>query len=391
LKIARIEHLHADAGWRRACYLKITTADGTIGWSEYNIHTGTAGLVGVIDALGALVIGMNALEIERIAAFLRGRTLQASGGMNQHAIAAICNALFDIKGKALGVPVHSLLGGAFRDRLNLYWSHCGTYRVRHADVLGAAPLKTFDDIAKLGAEVKQRGYRALKTGMMDHDGSKFVNYAPAFAQTRGYPELNIDTRLLNVLKRQLAAFREGAGDDIDLLLDTNFHFKTEGFVQIARAVEPFNLLWLELDTYDPLALKTVRNAARCPIASLEALFGRRQLKPYLDIGATDVAIIDVTWNGYLEALKMAEFAETYEVNVAPHSFGGGMLGDVMSAHFAAAVPNFRIMEIDVEDVPWKPEFLTHPLVTENGDLLVPQRPGWGTDVNEDAVRAHPPK
>jgi galactonate dehydratase len=391
VKIIRIEHLHADAGWRRACFLKITTADGVIGWSEYNIHTGTAGLPGVIDALGALVIGMNALEIERIAAFLRGRTLQAGGGMNQHAIAAICNALFDIKGKALGVPVHSLLGGAFRDRLALYWSHCGTYRVRHAEVLGVPPLVTFDDIARLGAEVKQRGYRALKTGLMDHDGARFVNFAPAFAHTRGYPELNIDTRILNVLKRQLAAFREGAGNDIDLLLDINFHFKTEGFLQIARAVEPFNLLWLELDTFDPLALKTVRDIARCPIASLEALFGRRQLRPYLEAGAADIAIIDVTWNGYLESIKMAEFVETYEVNVAPHSFGAGMLGDVMSAHFAAAVPNFRIMEIDVDDVPWKPEFLTHPLVTENGELLVPQRPGWGTDVNEAAVRAHPPK
>ncbi len=87
---------------------------------------------------------------------------------------------------------------------------------------------------------------------------------------------------------------------------------------------------------------------------------------------------------------MADMAESYEVNVAPHNYCGGYLGDVMSAHFAAAVPNLRIMEHDVDDVPWKTEFLTSPPVIENGEMIVPQGPGWGTDVNEAAVRAHPP-
>ena len=121
------------------------------------------------------------------------------------------------------------------------------------------------------------------------------------------------------------------------------------------------------------------------------MFGRRGLRPFLEAGAADVAIIDVTWNGYLEAMKMADLAETYEVNVAPHNYCGGLLGDVISAHFAATVPNLRIVEHDVDDVRWKAEFLTSPPVIERGEMIVPQGPGWGTDVNEAAVRAHPPK
>ena len=348
-------------------------------------------MTGVITALGELIVGMNPLDIERIAALLRGRTMQAAGEINQHAIAALTNALLDIKGKALNVPVHALFGGALRDRLPLYWSHCGTYRVRYAQLFNAPPLRNFDDVARLGEEVRRRGFRALKTGLLDFDGQTFSNFSPGFAHTPGWPELNVDRRVTNTLVRQLEAFRKGAGSDVALMLDINCHFKTEGFVEIARAVEPFNLLWLELDTDDAAALAHIRSAARCPIASCETLYGRRGLRPFFEAGAVDAAIIDVTWNGYLEAIKMAGLAETYHVNVAPHNYCGGLLGDVISAHFAAAVPNLRIVEYDADDVPWKADFLANPPVIENGEMIVPQAPGWGTDINEAAVRAHPPK
>jgi galactonate dehydratase len=391
MKICRLETLQADAGFRPACFLKIVTDDGIVGWSEYGEHVGTAGVTGVIRALGEGIVGMDPLAIERIAAVLRGRTIQAGSGINQHAIAAIVNALLDVKGKALGVPVYALFGGALRAKIPVYWSHCGTYRVRHAELLGKPPLRTFDDLAQLGAEARSRGFKALKTGLMKEVPGGFGNVAAGFAVTPGFPELNLDRALLATLGRQLAALHEGAGDGVQIALDVNFNFKTEGFLEIVRAIEPFGLMWLELDTYDPRALARIRSAARCPIASCEALYGRRELRPFLEAGAVDVAIIDVVWNGMLEAMKMASFAEAYEVNVATHNYCGGLLGDVISAHFAAAVPNFRIGEWDAEDVPWKAEFLTAPLVVEDGELTVPNGPGWGVDVNEAFVRAHPPR
>jgi L-alanine-DL-glutamate epimerase-like enolase superfamily enzyme len=84
---------------------------------------------------------------------------------------------------------------------------------------------------------------------------------------------------------------------------------------------------------------------------------------------------------------MATMADAYEVNVASHNFNGP-LANIMSAHFCAAIPNFRIMEFDVDEVPWKPGLLTKPPVIENGEFILPTGPGWGTDVNEDILRKH---
>ena len=103
----------------------------------------------------------------------------------------------------------------------------------------------------------------------------------------------------------------------------------------------------------------------------------------------DVAIIDVPWNGAWQSYKIAALADTYEVNIAPHNFYGH-LATMMSAHFCAAIPNFRIMEIDVDEVPWKDELVLHLPKIIDGYLIVPDRPGWGCDLNEDAIRAHPP-
>ena len=95
-------------------------------------------------------------------------------------------------------------------------------------------------------------------------------------------------------------------------LDINFNFKTEGFKRIAEAVAPFNLTWLEIDTHDAPALAEIKRGAHCPIASCETLHGRREFKPFFDNYATDVAIIDVIWNGLNESLKIASMADVYE-------------------------------------------------------------------------------
>ena len=145
-----------------------------------------------------------------------------------------------------------------------------------------------------------------------------------------------------------------------------------------------------IDLYDPAGLSLIRRSARTPISSCESLYGRRQFRPYFEHQSVDFAIIDVAWNGILESVKIAAMADAYEVNVAPHNFNGH-LGSLISAHMCAVVPNFKVMEIDIDDVTWKDDIVTVPPVIENGDLLLPKGPGWGADVNEEFVRAHPPK
>jgi L-alanine-DL-glutamate epimerase-like enolase superfamily enzyme len=328
--------------------------------------------------------------VQQISSHLWVRQVQAPGGINSRAIAAIENALLDIKGKALGVPVYELFGGPVRTRIPVYWSHCGTYRVRNHELVGAPPLRTYDDIAALGAEVKRRGFKALKTNILPMENGRLVSFTPGFGRTPGWPELNVDKRILQAVRDTLGAFREGAGPEMGLHLDTNYHFKTEGFIQVAKAVAPFDMTWLEIDTWDPQSLALIRRMAPCPIASLESVCGRRAFRPFLDAYAADVAIIDVIWNGFLESIKVAAMAEAYEVNCAPHNYYGHLCSGI-SAAFCAVVPNFRVMEIDIDSVSWRDELFVNPPVIENGELVLPTGPGWGVEVNEAAVRAHPPK
>lgn len=390
MKITAIEDLHCDAGWRVWSFLKIVTDQGVIGWSEYNESYGSKGLTAVIRKLADELIGKDPRPVERIVAQLYAMTRQAPGGLIAQAIAAIENALVDVKARALNISVAELLGGPVRDRLRLYWSHCGSYRLSQFGVMGVSPIRSLADVTALGRDVKAKGFTSLKTNIFMFDRGAPYMHMPGFARIDGWPDLNADNRVLGAIEAQLAAFREGVGRDVDIQLDLNFNFKTEGYLQVARVVEPFKLLWLEIDSFDPDALATIRRGSRTPIASCESLFGRRQFRPYLDKQSMDVAIVDVPWNGILESMKIASMADSYEVNVAPHNFYGH-LSTMMSAHFCAAVANFRIMEIDIDDVPWKDEVVTPAPTIENGHLIMLNRPGWGVEVNEKAVRAHPPK
>ncbi len=392
MRITAIEDLHCDAGWRDFSFLKITTDTGLVGWSEYMESYGSEGLSAVIRRIGARLIGADPRPVERHTAFLHGLTRAAPGGINQQAIAAIENALVDLKAKALGVPVYELLGGPVRDRLRLYWSHCGTWRVRFLEQIeawtGAAPIRSLEDVTAQGAEVAARGFKGLKTNIMRFDGPEPALHMPGFNAPFA-PDLPVDRALIDGLRAQMDAFRQGAGPGVGLHLDLNFNFRTEGYIRIAQAMEEFDLAWLEIDTPDPAALADIRRCSRTRIASCESLFGRRQYRPFFEQQAVDVAIIDVPWNGILEAVKIAAMAEAYEINVAPHNFNGH-LGTLMSAHFSAAVANFRVMEIDIDDVPWKDAVVSTVPVVEAGELLLPTGAGWGAEVNEDVLRAHPP-
>lgn len=390
MKVSTVEVLQADAGWRIFSFLKITADEGLAGWSEYNESFGSAGLSDVIRALAPLIIGQDPLRSEMIVARLHVATRQSRGGLNHQAIAAIENALLDIRGKALGVPVYALFGGPVRERIPVYWSHFATYRVAHADHMNVPRPRSYDDLARHAAEVKAAGFRALKTNILPLGEEGLVPFNPGFGRTPGHPELNWDNRLRGAARDQLGAIRDAIGPEMGLMLDINFHFKTEGFRRIAETVAPFDLTWLEVDTHDPPAMALIRRDAPCPIAGCETLCARREFKSYFEHYAMDTAIVDVVWNGLGESLKIAAMADVYEVNVAPHNFYGH-LSTVISAHFAAVVPNLRIMEIDIDSVTWRDEFVTSAPVVQDGELLLPTGPGWGIEVDEERVRARAPR
>jgi len=391
MRITRIDSFHADGGWRPFSFLKISTDEGLVGWSEYALGLWAPALPDVIAAMGQGIIGQDPRAFGRIGAALTAQTRFTPGGLAHQAVAAIQNACVDIAAKAAGVPVCALFGGPFRDRLELYWSHCGSFRARDRhifeDVLGLPPLTALDDFEALGRDVVARGYAAAKINPIAFaaDGPRLLN--PGFAPGVDFGR-RLDQPTLAAIEAQVEAFASGLGGGALAMLDLNFGFTAGGFAQIARRLAGKPIKWLEIDSHDPASLATVRPNAPLPIASLEAIYGRAGVAPFLQAQAVDVAIVDILWNGIAEGVRMANLAEIHDVNVAPHNFYGP-LGDLMSAHFCAAVPNFEIMEIEGDDVPWKSSLLTSPVTIANGVLTLPGGVGWGANIDEAAVAAHP--
>lgn len=388
MKVTGLETLHCDAGWRNYHFVKLTTDEGIVGWSEFDEGFGSPGVGTVIERLATRIVGRPAGAHERIYADLYAATRPAAGGVVGEALGAIENALLDAKAKALGVPCYELLGGKVRDRIPAYWSHCATWRINHPDHYTPA-ITDLDGVKAIGREVREKGFAALKTNLFRYEGGKPTPWRPGFSQPF-YPELNVDKRLLGDLRMHLEAIREGAGPDVEVLLDLNFHAKTEGFLKILRAIADLDMFWIEMDSYSPEALGYIRRRSPHPISSCETLMGLREFMPFFREQAMDVAIIDTIWNGVWQSMKIAAVAEAHEVNVAPHNFYGHLCS-MMNAQFSAAVPNLRIMEIDIDRLPWDDELFTVVPVFEDGHLVVPDTPGWGTEPDEEAIRARPPK
>ena len=390
MKVLSIETLACDAGWRNYHFVKLSTDGGIVGWSEFSEGFGAPGVAGVIERLAARVVGKEVGAHEKIFAELTAMTRPASGGIVAMALGAIENALLDAKAKGLGVPVYELLGGKLRDRVRVYWSHCPTWRINFAAHY-APEIADLDGVKAMGREVREKGFVALKTNvtLYDANGKNARGWRPGFGMPFA-PALNVERDTLRNIVMHLEALRDGAGEDMDILIDLNFNAKTEGYLKILRAIAPLDIFWVELDTFSPEALGYIRRQSPHPVSSCETLLGPREFLPYLREQAVDVAIVDTPWNGVWQSMKIAALAEAHEINVAPHNFYGHLC-TLMNAHFAAAVPNLRIMEVDIDRIAWDHELFTHLPEFDGGELVIPDRAGWGTDPIEEALRAHPPK
>ncbi len=313
-------------------------------------------------------------------------TRQSPGGVVQKAIGGIENALWDIKARDLDVPVYELLGGPIRREMQLYWSHCGTTRVRAADHVGEEAVTDSDDLTALAKEVVERGYRSLKTNILLLEGRPLV-YMPGTNRSFGGPELLADHDVIAGATRSIEAFKQGLPADFDLIIDLNFNFRTEGFIAIGRALDHFDLAWIELDCYDPQALAEVRREIKSFLCSGENLLTAADYLPYFTLRAFDIASIDVIWNGLLESLRAASLADLYGITVTPHNYYSH-LATFIAAHFAALVPNLRSVEIDVDDVPWKDEIVSFVPDIKDGHLVLSDRAGWGTEIEEAALEPY---
>jgi galactonate dehydratase len=387
MKILKVDMLHADAGWRPWSFVKITTDEGLVGWSECtDSHGSPLGMQGVVRDLSALLVGQDPRKIRKLLSDMHSRTRQSPGSIIQKAIGGIENALWDIKAKALNVPVYELFGGVVRDSVPLYWSHCGTSRVRAWDIVQKPMISEIADIEAFGKEVKASGFKTLKTNIAVLGKNPHI-YMPGFFKSAGGPELNADTSILKAIDQWIGALRSAVGSNIGIALDLNFNFKTDGYIKIGHLLEKYNLSWLEIDTYDPVALRQIKDSINIPITSCENLYGARQYHSFFYHHAMDTAAIDVIWNGFSESNLIAKMADIHEMNICPHNYNGH-LSSMISMQLCAIAPNLRIAEVDVDDVPWRDELFTILPVIEDGEFKISSAPGWGTDVNEKALKKY---
>ena len=386
MKITGVKTFIVDGGFRPWTFVKIETSDdGVVGWGDCTDWGSPGPIAAMVGRFGEMIIGRDPMEAEAIWWMLERQSVRHTGGIAYKAMSGIDTALWDIRGKVLNAPVWQLLGGKSRDQLRLYWSHFGSTRARHAERLGLSPVRTTADLRALAEELKARGYTALKT-----------NLFPLEDRPDAWPLGGRDDAGPNTLPEPtrrnadliIGTLREALGPDIGIALDVAFSFKLGGAIKLAQALEPYNLMWLETETFDPAALRLIRESTRTTICTGESLFGTQGFRPYLERHAQDIIMPDLAWNGITMGKKIADMAHAYDVMCAFHNCHSPVT-TLVTAAVAATIPNFFIQEIDVDDPPWRDDLMTHPFEIERGFLTLSDRPGLGSDLIESELLKRP--
>lgn len=368
VKITKISPLIVNANMRNWIFVKVETDQpGLYGWGEATLEWKTKTVIGAVEDIGRLLIGEDPRRIEHLYQIMYRQYFWKVGIEGMSAISGIEQALWDIKGKDLGVPVYELLGGRVRDRVRVY-NHAGGGLM--TDMYESTEPTRFADLA---LRIKEDGYTAIKFMAVPRtepvEGVRSVKFAA------------------NIVE----AVREAVGPEMDLMVDLHARTWPAMALQYCQAFEPYGLLFFEepCPTEDIEATAQVTRASRIPIATGERLVGRHQFREVFEKRACHVIQPDLTHCGGLwEARKIAAMAEPYSIAVAPHN-PNGPIATAVSVHFALSTPNWLIQEAISSDVPWRNDVLINPVVVENGYIQPSTLPGLGIDVNEAEAAKHP--
>lgn len=366
--IGRQERHSGGSVWT---FVRIYTDEGIVGTGECN--SGGPGYSGfatkeAILAMKPKLIGEDPFNINLIYEKLRrsGRYGGSSEAPLIFALTGIDNALYDIVGKALGVPVYKLLGGKFRDQIKLY-----------AD-LHAGEEETPQAYGEKALEAVSEGFGAVK---FDVD-STGVGKLDRYNWTVGAKEMSHVISLIE-------GVREAIGFEIDLAIDCHGQFDLPSAITLAKAVEPLRLMWLEepVPAENLDALAQVRASSSTVICTGENQYTRFEFVEMFEKKATDVIMPDLAKaGGIAEGKRIADIADSYYIPIAPHNVSSP-LGMMAACHVVAAVPNFLFLEFHARDIPWWNDLCDgdKPFV-ENGTMTVSERPGIGVELNDDVAK-----
>ena len=370
MKITGIETVVVHAVHRNWIFVKVLTDQpGLHGWGEATLEWKTRAVKGAIEDLAPFVIGEDPMRIEHIVNRMTRFSFWPLGSIGLTAVSGIEHALWDIKGKALGVPVWQLLGGRVRDKVRVY-TH-----MRRGAVDARVPTSDIGAFCDAVQETVEMGYNAVKLGFVPYTG-----YDAPLAAVKHVEKL-------------AAAVRERVGDDVDIM--TDFHGRPDSLdaaIAYIDAIAPIRPLFCEevIQPGDTAAMADIARRVDCPLATGERLFTPREFAEVAETRAVAYIQPDLAHCvGFTGGRKIAAIAEAAHMGVCPHNPMGPVAGAV-ALQFDAATTNFVIQEEAVGMVPWFEEICSvYPLKLEDGCWAVPDAPGLGIEIDEAAAARHP--
>lgn len=362
-------------GWGEYLFVEVRTDEGVTGWGEITTTTPTAnrGIAAMVRQASDLVAGDDPARIEDTwHKVFRAFTYAGSRGAVTNVVSAIDIALWDIRGKALGLPVCELLGGRVRDDLLIY-THPNQRR-----------FGTPDGVVSEIRAIVDSGHTAIKFDPFPHPpGVPLANDR--------YLDGRIERDQLREAIELTALIREAAGPGVELLIDAHGRFDVPNAIRIGQALDELgDIHWYEepVPPESYRALEQVRGQVRVPISVGERLHTRWDVVPVLEHRLADFLMPDVTWTGGISELKkIATMAEAYYVPISPHD-AAGPVNLVAGGHVMATVPNFYRIETSSHDLRGYNRLLATPLDNRGGRLRLPDGPGLGIELDREYLRAH---
>ena len=361
MKITDIKTFHANDGDRNNIFLEIETDEGITGVGEaYSIGPDRS-VISMIDEMKPWFIGEDPGRIEWLIRRTKNTLRFPLGQVAWSAISGIDLALWDIAGKAAGVPVYTLLGGKTRDRVRVYHG-----------IYGDSPA----GIGEHALQLMDEGYSAFKT-------------SPLPSNWREMPW----RKVLREADERMAAIRDAIGDSPDLAVDVHVAIRETALsLELARVITPYRLMFIE----EPARAEFIESSAglrrefRVALATGENLYGIHRFTELLNADAVDIIQPDMLCcGGLLEAKKIAAVAEAHYVTVAPHN-PLGLFSTAAGVHHAASINNFAILEWHGDHKKKKSEFVNESWIPVNGYFELPTAPGLGMTLNHEAIAANPP-
>lgn len=365
IKCCTINGLYGD--W---ILVRVCTDEGIDGFGEA-FPTGKnqgGGVREMVLWMKTLLVGEDPENVDKLWQKMYQRQIYrgcSMAGALTTAISGVEIALWDILGKAHGVPIYKLLGGKHRDKIRVYSDFDGRDE------------KDYMSTARRAKEIVDMGFTALK---MDVD-----LYMWRDTQDSNHPMTRSE---LNHIRNLVGAVREYAGDDIDIAVDCHSGFTTADALKVADALEPFNLMWLEepVPPKDLDAMARINHSTKTPICAGENWFTQYEFRDVFAKQAVDIVMPDIQkCGGILCGKRIADLAAVNYTQFAPHCVASP-IGQMASVQLCASVANFLILEWHMIDTPWWNEIIkTDAPIVSNGCIDVPEEPGVGIELNKEAI------